>query len=147
MACLNTLKLEIKTLEQIFTKNHERFRILNASVDELSCRFIGRNGKQYDIHANITETYPATPPVWFAESEETSITNAVQILTNTSGHDNHVINQTLVVARCGQFQSNLVPWSSGSSPDRMLWCELRQFSVIRCGDTNRSQDAAFSFVD
>lgn len=54
MACLNTLKLEIKTLEQIFTKNHERFRILNASVDELSCRFIGRNGKQYDIHANIT---------------------------------------------------------------------------------------------
>lgn len=54
MACLNTLKLEIKTLEQIFTKTHERFRILNASVDELSCRFIGRNGKQYDIHANIT---------------------------------------------------------------------------------------------
>ncbi|KAL9698059.1 hypothetical protein quinque_001500 [Culex quinquefasciatus] len=56
MACLNTLKLEIKTLEQIFTKTHERFRILNASVDELSCRFIGRNGKQYDIHANITDS-------------------------------------------------------------------------------------------
>lgn len=99
MACLNTLKLEIKTLEQIFTKNHERFRILNASVDELSCRFIGRNGKQYDIHANITETYPSTPPVWFAESEETSITNAVQILTNTRGHDNHVINQVDILLR------------------------------------------------
>lgn len=54
MACLNTLKLEIKTLERIFTKNHERFRILNASVDELTCRFIGKNGKNYDIHANIT---------------------------------------------------------------------------------------------
>lgn len=99
MACLNTLKVEIKTLEQIFTKNHERFRILNASVDELSCRFIGRNGKQYDIHANITETYPSTPPVWFAESEETSITNAVQILTNTRGHDNHVINQVDILLR------------------------------------------------
>ncbi|XP_053690533.1 ubiquitin-conjugating enzyme E2 Q2 isoform X2 [Sabethes cyaneus] len=99
MACLNTLKLEIKTLEQIFTKNHERFQILNASVDELSCRFIGRNGKQYDIHANITETYPSTPPVWFAESEETSITNAVQILTNTRGHDNHVINQVDILLR------------------------------------------------
>lgn len=99
MACLNTLKLEIKTLEQIFTKNHERFRILSASVDELSCRFIGRNGKQYDIHANITETYPSTPPVWFAESEETSITNAVQILTNTRGHDNHVVNQVDILLR------------------------------------------------
>lgn len=54
MACLNTLKLEIKTLEQIFTKNHERFQILNASVDEISCRFIGRNNKRYEIHANIT---------------------------------------------------------------------------------------------
>uniref|UniRef100_A0A182F876 UBIQUITIN_CONJUGAT_2 domain-containing protein n=1 Tax=Anopheles albimanus TaxID=7167 RepID=A0A182F876_ANOAL len=55
MACLNTLKLEIKTLEQVFPKNHERFQILNATVDELSCRFIGRNGKQYVIHANITK--------------------------------------------------------------------------------------------
>uniref|UniRef100_A0A8W7PLZ9 UBC core domain-containing protein n=2 Tax=gambiae species complex TaxID=44542 RepID=A0A8W7PLZ9_ANOCL len=54
MACLNTLKLEIKTLEQVFPKNHERFQILNATVDELCCRFIGRNGKQYVIHANIT---------------------------------------------------------------------------------------------
>lgn len=54
MACLNTLKLEIKTLEKIFTKNHERFRILNASVDELTCRFVGKGGKLYDIHANIT---------------------------------------------------------------------------------------------
>lgn len=58
MACLNTLKLEIKTLERTFTKNHERFRILHASVDELTCRFIGKNGKNYDIHANITVIIP-----------------------------------------------------------------------------------------
>lgn len=54
MASLNTLKLDIKTLERTFPKNHERFRILNASVDELTCRFIGNNGKNYDIQANIT---------------------------------------------------------------------------------------------
>ncbi|CAD7087262.1 unnamed protein product [Hermetia illucens] len=99
MACLNTLKLEIKTLEKTFTKSHERFQILNASVDELTCRFIGKNGKRYDIHANITETYPSSPPVWFAESEETSVTNAVQILSNTNGRDNHVINQVGILLR------------------------------------------------
>lgn len=60
MACLNTLKLEIKTLERTFTKNHDRFRILHASVDELTCRFIGKNGKNYDIHANITVIIPHT---------------------------------------------------------------------------------------
>ncbi|KFB40800.1 AGAP001452-PA-like protein [Anopheles sinensis] len=111
MACLNTLKLEIKTLEQVFPKNHERFQILSATVDELSCRFIGRNGKQYVIHANITETYPSTPPVWFAESEDTSISNAVQILTNTNGLDNHVINQVHILLRelCRQHTVPLPP--------------------------------------
>ncbi|KAH8261768.1 hypothetical protein KR038_007970 [Drosophila bunnanda] len=99
MACLNTLKQEIKTLEKIFPKNHERFQILNSSVDELLCRFIDTNGKRYDIHANITETYPSSPPVWFAESEETSVTNAVQILSNTNGRDNHVINQVGILLR------------------------------------------------
>lgn len=54
MACLNNLKQDIRTLEQIFTKNHERFQIVSASVDEISCRFIGKNGKKYEIHANIT---------------------------------------------------------------------------------------------
>lgn len=99
MACLNTLKAEIKTLERVFPKTHDRFRILYASVDELTCRFVGKNGKVYDIHANITETYPSTPPVWFAESEETSVTNAVQVLSNTDGQNNHVLYQVDILVR------------------------------------------------
>lgn len=99
MACLNTLKQEIRTLESIFSTSHERFQIVSASVDELSCRFIGKNGKRYAIHANITETYPSVPPVWFADSEETSITNAVQILSNTEGLDNHVLHQVIILLR------------------------------------------------
>lgn len=42
---------------------------------------------------NFQETYPSTPPVWFAESEDPVVTTAVQILSNTQGRDNHVINQ------------------------------------------------------
>nr|CAD7259773.1 unnamed protein product [Timema shepardi] len=99
MACLITLKQEIKTLESIFPKNHERFQIVSASVDELTCRFIGKNGKKFEIHANITETYPSAPPVWFAESEETSVTSAVHALSNTSGRDNHVLNQVGILLR------------------------------------------------
>lgn len=47
------------------------------------------------VYAVLQETYPSTPPVWFAESEETSVTNAVQILSNTSGRDNHVCRTLL----------------------------------------------------
>lgn len=47
----------------------------------------------------LQETYPSTPPVWFAESEETSITNAVQVLSNTEGRDNHVIQQVAILLR------------------------------------------------
>jgi hypothetical protein len=54
MACLNNLKSEIKTLEKLFPKSHERFAVINASVDELTCRFITKSGKKFDIHANIT---------------------------------------------------------------------------------------------
>lgn len=47
----------------------------------------------------LQETYPSTPPVWFAESEETSVTNAVQILSHTTGLDNHVINQVGILLK------------------------------------------------
>ncbi|XP_055309791.1 ubiquitin-conjugating enzyme E2 Q2-like isoform X2 [Sitodiplosis mosellana] len=99
MACLNRLKLEIETLKKTFTKNHERFRIVHASVDEMTCRFIGNNGKNYDIHANLTETYPSSPPVWFAESEEANITDAVHKLSTTEGQNNHVLNQVNILLR------------------------------------------------
>ena len=65
MACLNTLKQEIKTLESVFPKNHERFQVVAASVDELTCRFIGKNGKKYDIHANITVSKSLNYPLLF----------------------------------------------------------------------------------
>lgn len=54
MACLLTLKEEIKTLKKTFTKSHPVFQIISASVDELCCRFITKNGKKYEIMANIT---------------------------------------------------------------------------------------------
>lgn len=57
MACLNTLKQEIKTLEAVFPKTHDRFQIVSASVDELNCKFVGSNGKKYEIHANITVSF------------------------------------------------------------------------------------------
>ncbi|EDV99264.1 ubiquitin-conjugating enzyme E2 Q2 [Drosophila grimshawi] len=99
MACLQSLKLEIKTLKQMFPKTHARFQIHNATLDELLCRFIDKNGKHYDIHANIMETYPSTPPVWFSESDEQSVINAVQILGTTEGRDNHVILQVGMLLR------------------------------------------------
>lgn len=57
MACLAKLKQDIKLLETVFPKGHERFQVLTASVDELSCRFIGRDGKVYDIQGNITVNF------------------------------------------------------------------------------------------
>ncbi|KAL3250041.1 hypothetical protein MRX96_055652 [Rhipicephalus microplus] len=97
MACLNSLKQDIRALEASFPKNHERFQVVAASVDELTCRFIGRNGKKIEIHANITETYPSTPPVWFSDTEDPSITNIVELLTNTAGRDNQLLQQVKIL--------------------------------------------------
>jgi hypothetical protein len=54
MACLQALKQDIKILEQTFNRENERFRILSSSVDELCCQFVGVDGENYNIHANIT---------------------------------------------------------------------------------------------
>jgi len=54
MACLNTLKQEIRAVEKVFNKENERFQVLTATVDELACRFVCASGKKHDITANIT---------------------------------------------------------------------------------------------
>lgn len=54
MACLQALKQDIKVLESIFTPENERFRILSASVDEVTCEFVSVSDETFKIHANIT---------------------------------------------------------------------------------------------
>jgi len=105
MACLNVLKAEIKVLEANFPKTHDRLQIVSATVDELTCRFIDLGGRKHIIHANITETYPQTPPVWFSESEEPKVAEGVACLSGTQGLDNHLLYQVKLLLRhlCNQF--------------------------------------------
>uniref|UniRef100_A0A8C4QX54 E2 ubiquitin-conjugating enzyme n=1 Tax=Eptatretus burgeri TaxID=7764 RepID=A0A8C4QX54_EPTBU len=66
---LASLKQELKLLESIFDKNHERFRIDSCCVDELACRFVSADCALL-IRCTIAEEYPVSPPIWFAESED-----------------------------------------------------------------------------
>jgi len=105
MACLNVLKQEIKAIESCFPKTHERLQVVSASVDELTCKFVDLTGRKHVIHATITETYPTTPPVWFSESEDTKVSEAVSCLSSTSGLDNHMLYQVklLLTNLCSLF--------------------------------------------
>ncbi|KAK2146113.1 hypothetical protein LSH36_631g01040 [Paralvinella palmiformis] len=93
MACLARLKEDTKFLEATFPKKHERFQIISASVDEVCCRFIGKNGEHILINANITETYPQTAPIWFSESDETSVSTAIEKLCDTSPANYNICKQ------------------------------------------------------
>jgi len=109
MACLNVLKQEIKAIESCFPKTHERLQIVSASVDELTCRFIDTGGRKHVIHATLTETYPNTPPVWFSESEDPKVSEAVSRLASTSGLDNHMLYQIrlLLTSLCDLFSISM----------------------------------------
>lgn len=93
MACLNKLKVDIKLLEQLFHSQHPRFQILSANVDEISCCFLIEPTKKVIIYANITEVYPTSPPVWFSESDDSSISSIVEKLSCTPGHQNFILEQ------------------------------------------------------
>ena len=62
MACLNVLKVEIRSLENAFPRSHPRLQVVSASVDELTCRFIDPSGRKHTIHANITVS-PGHPEI------------------------------------------------------------------------------------
>jgi len=99
MACLKVLKEEIRGLEATFPRVHPRLQIVSASVDELTCKFVDPAMRKHTIHANITETYPSTPPVWFSESDNVNVTNALTSLSETSGINNHLSYQVKSLLR------------------------------------------------
>uniref|UniRef100_A0A8C7HWE4 E2 ubiquitin-conjugating enzyme n=1 Tax=Oncorhynchus kisutch TaxID=8019 RepID=A0A8C7HWE4_ONCKI len=74
------LKAELKFLESIFDPNHERFRIIDWKPDELNCQFNVTGEKLLIIHCNITESYPSTPPIWFVDSDDPSLTQVLERL-------------------------------------------------------------------
>uniref|UniRef100_A0A0B6ZLZ8 UBC core domain-containing protein n=1 Tax=Arion vulgaris TaxID=1028688 RepID=A0A0B6ZLZ8_9EUPU len=93
MACLARLKEDIRILETTFTTTHSRFQILTATVDELTCRFVGKDGETYDIHANITETYPQMAPIWFSDSDDPCVVDMVGELANTEAEHFNILYQ------------------------------------------------------
>lgn len=116
-SALNNLKEDVKLLERLFLKklspstsssittpvpNVTCFRLISASLDELVCEFVDTNSKKYRINANICETYPQSPPVWFSESEDSSILDIIEKLSSTSHNDNKILNQVrlLILELC-----------------------------------------------
>lgn len=110
MACLNKLKADIRLLETLFPQSHQRFRILSANVDEISCCFLTQWGKKKIISANITEVYPTSPPVWFSESDDPQVSAIVEALSATSGSDNFILDQVkILVTKLSHLHSLPVP--------------------------------------
>lgn len=69
------------------------FRLVTAGIDELVCEFIDTNLKKYRINANICDSYPQSPPVWFSESDDASISDIVEKLSTTTKEENRILNQ------------------------------------------------------
>lgn len=107
MACLNKLKADIRLLETLFPQTHQRFRILSANVDEISCCYVNQLGREKVISANITEVYPSSPPVWFSESDDPQISAIVEALSATSGSDNFILDQVKILVTRLSHSHNL----------------------------------------
>ncbi|BFY98685.1 hypothetical protein BsWGS_01725 [Bradybaena similaris] len=111
MACLARLKEDIRVLETAFPRLHNRFQVLTATVDELTCRFIGKKGEKYDVQAHITETYPQTAPIWFSDSEDANIVGIVGELSNTKPEQFNILYQTklLIEGFCRLYDLEVPP--------------------------------------
>ncbi|KAH7716812.1 CBN-UBC-25 protein [Aphelenchoides avenae] len=84
MACRQKLREDIALLEQLFPSGHDRFRIVTASMDELSAEFVNPSGTRVRVFANIQENYPQSTPIWFSESEDPVTATVLGELTDGS---------------------------------------------------------------
>nr|KAF6283564.1 ubiquitin conjugating enzyme E2 Q2 [Pipistrellus kuhlii] len=84
------LKAELKFLASIFDKNHERFRIVSWKLDELHCQFLvrppGSAASALTLHCNITESYPASSPIWFVDSDDPNLTSVLERLEDSKSN-------------------------------------------------------------
>ncbi|XP_033927195.1 ubiquitin-conjugating enzyme E2 Q1 [Melopsittacus undulatus] len=83
------LRRELRLLESIFHRGHERFRIGSACPDEISCEFVpGETGPApVRIHCNITESYPSVPPIWSVESDDPNLAAVLERLVEVRRGD------------------------------------------------------------
>ncbi|XP_077790685.1 ubiquitin-conjugating enzyme E2 Q2 isoform X4 [Podarcis muralis] len=115
------LKAELKLLESIFDKDHERFRIVSWKLDELHCQFVllpaaaaapttpagpasaGGGGlptpplppppPPLTIHCNITESYPSSSPIWFVDSDDPNLTSVLERLDDIKKSNTLLLQQ------------------------------------------------------
>eukprot|EP00794_Sanderia_malayensis_P009965 gene9965-10987_t len=85
------LKREVRYLQKVFPRNHEQFRTIQASVDDLTFHFIGLDGAAHVISCNITGMYPASPPMWFSESEDATIIDIVETANGIKTTSNRLL--------------------------------------------------------
>ncbi|XP_059534100.1 ubiquitin-conjugating enzyme E2 Q2 isoform X7 [Myotis daubentonii] len=87
------LKAELKFLASIFDKNHERFRIVSWKLDELHCQFLvrppGSAASALTLHCNITESYPASSPIWFVDSDDPNLTSVLERLEDSKNNSSN----------------------------------------------------------
>ncbi|EDO34392.1 predicted protein [Nematostella vectensis] len=79
MSRFQELKKEISVLEKTFGPHNKQFRVSANGLDELICRFVcPSSNEEHVIHCNIYESYPDPPPMWFSESEDSTVTEIVE---------------------------------------------------------------------
>ncbi|XP_035662684.1 ubiquitin-conjugating enzyme E2 Q2-like isoform X2 [Branchiostoma floridae] len=111
MSCFQQLRQELRQLEALFPKDHERFRVESASLDEVTCIFVSPNDDTFVIHCNINENYPHSSPMWFSESEDPVVSAAIENLSNVSGAANLLIRlmKQLATSLCNMYNVPVHP--------------------------------------
>lgn len=143
MACLQALKQDIKILESTFTKDNERFKIVSASVDELTCQFVGLNNEKFNIHANITETYPQTAPIWFCDDDHVLVTAAIEKLASVSSDRFNILQQIRILV------TELCSLSDLETPDELLVLDekLDERGMLSVDQSSESEDENEFHID
>ncbi|VDM08312.1 unnamed protein product [Wuchereria bancrofti] len=109
MACLQKLRQDVAMLESLFPKEHERFQVLSASVDEITVQFINPQNKPIVVTANVLENYPHVAPIWFSECDDSTVTAILQSLTEAEAPCYILLQTHELVSRLCSYYNVTIP--------------------------------------
>jgi len=101
-----SLKSELKHFQDAFPKTSSIFAVRNYTLDEVTCVFFSEAKKKHVINCTISEFYPSSKPMWYSESEDRTVVQVIEQLSDIECSTKYVILEMakyLVTELCKKF--------------------------------------------
>lgn len=107
-----TTKKEFQQLEELFSKTHPTFRVINYTLDELCLQFVNKSNEKIVLHCNASEVSETGSPMWYSECDNKTVCDVLEAVSDFPASKDHCVLRTfefLANELCSKCQLEIPP--------------------------------------